>query len=161
MKRISKSRSLTSLLAVGAIAASAMSPITAAPAAADGWHRGAPPCGYYKGKRRCGPQYGRPYHHHNDNDGVAAAIIGLAGVAIIAGALSQANQPPTYEYYEAPNAYPPAPAASGPQVITYESSLQPWTAGWYQWCDARYQTFNPQTGTYHGYDGLDHFCVPK
>ncbi len=82
------------------------------------------------------------------------------GAAIVAGALSNANPPPVYETYPAPNAYPPAPSG-GPKVITYASSLEPWTRGWYEWCDDRYRSFNPQTGTYRGYDGLDHFCVPK
>uniref|UniRef100_UPI001866F2D3 BA14K family protein n=1 Tax=Oricola nitratireducens TaxID=2775868 RepID=UPI001866F2D3 len=92
----------------------------------------------------------------------AAAIIGLAGVAILAGALSQANRPPAPRTYQIePDRYPPAPARSGPNVITYESTLEPWTPEWYDWCDRRYRSFNGQTGTFRGYDGRDHFCVPR
>ncbi len=51
----------------------------------------------------------------------------------------------------------------GPEVITFNEprTLEPWTAGWRQWCQNRYRSFNPSTGTFRGYDGLDHFCVPK
>ncbi len=51
----------------------------------------------------------------------------------------------------------------GPSVVTFNdpSDLQPWTPGWREWCDNRYRSFNPTTGTFRGYDGLDHFCVPK
>jgi len=57
----------------------------------------------------------------------------------------------------APNAY------KEPEVITYQgsASLEPWTPGWREWCSNRYRSFNAQTGTFRGYDGLDHFCVPK
>ncbi|MEM7289260.1 MAG: BA14K family protein [Pseudomonadota bacterium] len=50
-----------------------------------------------------------------------------------------------------------------PQVITFNDpgDLQPWTPGWREWCQNRYRSFNPSTGTFRGYDGLDHFCVPK
>ena len=52
---------------------------------------------------------------------------------------------------------------NGPRVVTYEEtvSLEPWSQGWYQYCNQKFRSFNPKTGTYRGYDGLDHFCVPK
>ena len=57
------------------------------------------------------------------------------------------------------------PTTSGqqPHVITFNesNSLEPWTAGWREWCSNRYRSFNANTGTFRGYDGLDHFCVPK
>jgi len=53
----------------------------------------------------------------------------------------------------------------GPTVIRYEDEIQasyePWSQGWAAWCDSKYRSFNPNTGTYRGYDGLDHFCVVK
>ncbi|MFZ2099900.1 MAG: BA14K family protein, partial [Oricola sp.] len=104
----------------------------------------------------------RPVGRHDDGGAVVAgAILGIAGAAILAGALTQPAPPPPRQYYVAPNAYPPAPAYSGPKVITYESTLEPWTPAWYDWCDQRYRSFNPQSGTYRGYDGRDHFCVPN
>ena len=52
---------------------------------------------------------------------------------------------------------------SGPNVITYEDtvSLEPWTPGWYEYCASKYRSFNPAKGTFFGYDGEHHFCVPK
>lgn len=169
MNKVFASSKLKSLVAACAVSATALSPLASAPAAAgDGSRLVGSRC---HDLRDCGGRYPtdiyrykgpkRHYHRHDrvENDAAAAAILGLAGVAIIAGALSNAN-PPVREYRVAPNPYPPAPAR-GPNVITYESSLEPWSPGWYRWCDARYRSFNPQTGTFRGYDGLDHFCVPR
>ncbi len=52
---------------------------------------------------------------------------------------------------------------SGPRVVTYEEtvSLEPWTQGWYEYCSQKFRSFDPQKGTYLGYDGLNHFCTPK
>ena len=38
---------------------------------------------------------------------------------------------------------------------------QPRTQGWYDYCARTYRSFNPQTGTYRGYDGRDHPCVAR
>lgn len=118
-------------------------------------------------------------------DLIAAGVIGLALGAIIA---SESNKKrhhtpqPTYRYdgYGQPytgnnggqhvpldhyNNQPRRPYTSqdNPEVITYRdtASLEPWTPGWREWCSNRYRSFNAQTGTFRGYDGLDHFCVPK
>ena len=51
-----------------------------------------------------------------------------------------------------PDAYGPdayAPAAYGPG---------PGSEDWYAYCQQRYRSFNPQTGTFTGYDGLQHPC---
>jgi hypothetical protein len=97
-------------------------------------------------------------YRYRDNDAAAAAaLLGIAGAAIIGSAI--ANQPMREIYVQPqPHAYPPQP--TGPNVITYESSLEPWTTGWYRWCDANYRSFDPRKGTFRGYDGKDHFCVP-
>jgi len=52
---------------------------------------------------------------------------------------------------------------NAPQVITYQdsASLEPWSAGWLEYCDNRYRSFDRQSGTFMGYDGQRHFCVPK
>lgn len=164
---------LKTFIAAATVAGSALVPM-ATPAAADDYRHGGyrgpsgGNCVFRHGERYCGVREfrraPRPVHRNNDGDAAAAAIIGLAGVAIIAGALANANQPPVYDAYPAPSGgyYPPAPAAPrGPKVITYASTLEPWTRDWYEWCDDRYRSFNPETGTYRGYDGRDHFCVPK
>jgi|GEM_PF-446421 len=187
MKQKTNARSLKTFVAALAVAGTAMTPLSTVSAAADGWghregirHVGGhcdlrdnPNCGggvrggdgrfhtkHFK-KRRGGyypPRVER--RHHDDGSAAAAIILGITGAAIIAGALSNSNPSTVYETYPAPNAYPPAPSR-GPKVITYGSTLEPWTRGWYEWCDDRYRSFNPETGTYRGYDNRDHFCVPK
>lgn len=95
------------------------------------------------------------HRHHHSNGGAAAAagIFGLAAGAILGSALAQ----PRYRYYapapvyvEPPVVYQPAPA--------YYGRPAPWTPAWYASCDARYRSFNPQTGYFLGYDGQYHFC---
>lgn len=110
---------------------------------------------------------------NKNGEWVAAGAIGLALGAIIANELSQKqpvyapqlSQPHYGNQPQASNTFPPAPrAVSNRQdnsVITLESAFQPWSQGWYEWCDDRYRSFNANTGTYRGYDGLDHFCVVK
>ena len=119
---------------------------------------------------------------------IAAGIIGLAIGAIIASEASKRKrQEPTYynqpPQRHAPNSYGYDRSgwtgsdysdngshiplndynSADPEVITFNEprSLEPWTAGWREWCHNRYRSFNPSTGTFRGYDGLDHFCVPK
>ncbi len=126
---------------------------------------------------------------NNNGELIAAGIIGLAIGAIIAGESSKRRQhkpAPVYQPYPQHNPYHdqgyrygsdnphgvPVPlndyqtqpsVSNDPHVITFDetASLEPWTAGWREWCINRYRSFNPQTGTFRGYDGLDHFCVPK
>lgn len=180
MKQKLNARSLKTFAAAIAVAGTAMTPLSTVSAAADGWGHGdgirhvgsrcsirdTPGCrpnsrdfrGYYPKnfKKHGSGQYyrhsGRRYH--DDGSSAAAIILGITGAAIIAGALSNSNPATVYE------TYPPAPSG-GPKVITYGSTLEPWTRGWYEWCDDRYRSFNAETGTYRGYDGRDHFCVPK
>ena len=88
----------------------------------------------------------RRHHHRHHGDEVAAGIFGFAAGALLLGALSQ---PRYYNYYE------PAPVYAPPPVY-YRAD--PWTAEWYASCDARYRSFNPDTGYFLGYDGDYHFC---
>lgn len=43
-----------------------------------------------------------------------------------------------------------APVAAG---------LQPWSPQWFNYCQNRYRTFEPRSGTFTGYDGGQHFCL--
>lgn len=72
----------------------------------------------------------------------AAGVIGFATGAIVGGALSQ---PRTVTVYEEPAYYRGGRPA-------------PWSPSWYAYCDARYRSFNPDTGMFVGYDGRHHFC---
>lgn len=138
--------------------------------------------GYRQKPRRHQPRHVQR-KRNNNGDLVAAGVIGLALGAIIASEANRNKQPrydayrqpapqPTYQYdnygqrvpldyYQAPAQQ--APRYNQPEVITYEDSvsLEPWTPGWREWCSNRYRSFNAQTGTFRGYDGFDHFCVPK
>ena len=97
-------------------------------------------------------------HHHRNNDAVAAGLLGLAAGAIIIGALSEPAPRRVYERRATVYDYPPAPRAYEPEVITYDAGLEPWSRDWYRYCSDRYRSFNPETGTYRGYDGRNHFC---
>ena len=104
------------------------------------------------------------HHHSTDAQKVGGVLLGILGTAIVVDALTKANnapQPayPTQVYKSHPTPYPPAP--SEPYVVYHTQCLEPWRDGWRAWCHENYKTFNEHTGTYRGYDGLDHFCVPK
>lgn len=43
--------------------------------------------------------------------------------------------------------------------VASSGALEPWTREWRDYCSDRYATFNPQNGTYKGYDGKAHFCT--
>lgn len=50
------------------------------------------------------------------------------------------------------NYYAPAPAP------VYYGRPAPWTAAWYDYCHARYRSFNPHTGYFTTYSGRQRFC---
>jgi hypothetical protein len=105
--------------------------------------------------------------HHRNADALVAGAIGLAAGAIII----RPHRVYRERVYDEPvyaepddDYYPPQPrprVVRRPQVIysdDYAGGFEPWTRGWYQYCAARYRSFNPDRGTYRGYDGLNHFC---
>jgi len=109
----------------------------------------------------------RHYGGHRDRTGdvVAAGVLGLAVGALAAGAANAASQPRYYEpvdpYYEPDYVEPrysyarrPAPIYAG----RYDA-LEPWSPEWYRYCSDRYRSFNPRSGTFTGYDGMQHFCT--
>ncbi|GEO83907.1 MULTISPECIES: BA14K family protein [Alphaproteobacteria] len=110
------------------------------------------------------------YHRRHHNDAFAAGALGLAA-GLVTGAVI-ASQPrtvyvepePVYveraprRVYVEPepayvNDYPPAPRP------VYRAAVEPWSPDWYDYCSARYRSFNPRSGTYVGYDGRAHFCT--
>ena len=38
---------------------------------------------------------------------------------------------------------------------------EPWSSSWYRWCEARYESFAPDSGTFIDRDGEEHFCVAR
>lgn len=108
--------------------------------------------------------------------GVGAIIGGIAanrpgagaaiGAGIGAGAGLAANSPEYQRVYN--NAYDecmsrvnyrePPPRRGGRYGFDggrYEAG----SPAWFDWCESRYRSFNPRTGTYRGFDGQDHYCV--
>ena len=102
----------------------------------------------------------RHRYRHGGGDALAAGIIGFGAGAILGGALSQ----PRYGYYPGPVYVEPAPVYVAPAPVyvrpapVYTYAPAAWTPEWYDYCEDRYQSFNPRTGYFLGYDGEYHLC---
>lgn len=132
----------------------------------------------------------RPRKKHKRDSGSDALAAGIIGFAIGAILADQARPRDVYiepqPIYQAPQPIyiQPQPvyrepirrpysdqinndynSYDEPRVIRYEDSVgasyEPWTPEWARWCNNKYRSFNQNTGTFRGYDGLDHFCVVK
>ncbi|MFP5076693.1 BA14K family protein [Rhizobium sp. YIM 134829] len=104
----------------------------------------------------------RHYHHGYDRgDGLALGAIGLATGVVLGSALASPPPPrygervyidPPVDYYEPAPVYRPRP------VVVQSYGLRPWTPAWYDYCERRYRSFDPRSGTFVGYDGREYFC---
>ena len=113
------------------------------------------------------PTFGTAQAGHHD-DAWAAGAVGLVTGALIGTAIAT---PPRYygervyvdpepEYYEPAPVYRPRPVyrpVYRPVVESY--GVEPWTQSWYRYCSQRYRSFDPDSGTFVGYDGRRHFCT--
>jgi BA14K-like protein len=103
--------------------------------------------------------------HSDGGDVLAAGVLGLAVGAIAGSAL--ADNPPYRPVYEAEPIYvQPRPVIVRPRPVRpyyteYRDvgGLEPWSPAWFRWCGDTYRSFDPDTGTFVGYDGQQHFCV--
>lgn len=98
------------------------------------------------------PAAAAPWHHGWDG-GWHGGWGGAAAAGIIGGAVAAATSPlwaPGYYDYYPGYAYGPAYAA--PPVVA------PGGGGSVAWCQERYRSYNPSTGTFLGYDELQHPC---
>lgn len=127
------------ILAAAAFA-TAMVPLTSA--SADNWR---------------GDGYYRHYNHHNNGDAWAAGAIGLAAGALLGSALAQPREPDVI-YRDYDDGYYRRPVTVYREVPRYYGGARPWSREWYRYCSDRYRSFNPETGTFRGYDGRDYFC---
>jgi hypothetical protein len=100
-------------------------------------------------------------HHHrynNNGDLVAAGVLGLAVGALAAGVATAPRAPVYYEEYAPPRRV----YRAAPRYYVEEQrgayGLEPWSPEWYDYCSGRYRSFNPRTGTFVGYDGVERFC---
>lgn len=82
----------------------------------------------------------------------AAAAGGFVAGAIIG---SVASQP---RYYAPPPPPPVYYAPRRPAPVYYGYRPAPWTPAWYEYCSARYRSFNPRTGYFVTYSGQPRFC---
>ncbi len=134
-------KTLTGLLAAAVVGAFTLT--LAVPAEAGrggkGWSGGGPR--YVQNNYYGGRGYNRGYSSGNT---VAAGLIGFGVGAIVGSALTPR------EVYVAP---PPPPP-----VYRVGYSPTPWSPDWYSYCYSRYRSFNPNTGTFIGYDGYERFC---
>ena len=104
-----------------------------------------------------------------DNDD--AIIAGAAGFAVgtlfgsaVAGphyAAPRGHYVP--QGYYAPRHYPHAyyaprhvPRRAYVAPVSYRPA--PWTPAWYAYCEDKYRSFDPRSGTFMGYDGQRHMC---
>lgn len=124
------------------------------------WRGGGGP-GYYRGDRG---YYGgdrgyyrgdRGYRHRNNNGAaIAAGVIGLG----IGAAIASANQPRYYR--DAPVYYRDAPVhyRAAPRAVYAGGRYEPWSRSWYNYCSARYRSFDGSSGTFQPYNGPRQFC---
>jgi len=101
------------------------------------------------------PIAAQDHHHWNDrpqygfNWGqVGGTAVGTAGGQVLGGVINRWLFP----------APPPVVVQQPPPVVIAQPVLVPGTAAWYAYCSRKYRSFDPQTGTYLGYDGIRHAC---
>src|SRR4051812_3435575 len=90
------------------------------------------------------PANAQHWHHHHHGGSAAAGIAGFAAGALIGGALASQPRP----YYYGPGAY--APGYVYGSAVTEGDSVA--------YCQSRYRSYDPASGTYLGYDGMRHPC---
>jgi hypothetical protein len=83
------------------------------------------------------------HHHHRHGGNFGAGIAGFAAGALIGGAL--ASQSRAY--------YPPGYGYGGPAYV-YGGADD----GEVAYCQSRFKSYDPASGTYLGYDGQRHPC---
>ena len=108
--------------------------------------------GYYGGRHRY--YRDRYYRRHHRNDGGAALAGAVIGLGVGAALASQ----PRYDndgyygrrhYRAAPRRY----VDNG-----YAGRREPWSRAWYNYCSARYRSFDARSGTFQPYHGPRQFC---
>lgn len=122
-----------------------------------GFQGGGPRGGGFQGggQRFGGGGFQGGYRRHNGyGAAVGAGVAGLAAGAILGGAL--ANQQPYYgdQGYYAPT-YAPAPVYAEPEADN--DAVEP-SGDAARYCASRYRSYDPESGTYAGFDGERHPC---
>lgn len=104
----------------------------------------------------------RHHHHNNNNAAWAAGAAGLVTGVIVGGAIANSGSYYDGGYYAPRRVYVEPEYRPVRRVYrerpVYVGGYEPWSPGWYRYCEDTYRSFNPRTGTFRGYDGLEHFC---
>ncbi len=111
--------------------------------------------GYDGGRDR----YAGGYRRHGHGGEIGAGLAGLAAGAVIGGAI--ANSPAYDDPYYAPDAgYAPAPAYGYGQdyAAGEDDAVDPGAGDQVAYCESRYRSYDPRSGTFLGLDGLRHPC---
>jgi hypothetical protein len=137
---------------VAASAPSLVAPATAAPIASPpGLHAAAaPPVEAV--------QYRRGWRGGHRGGGFVGAGVGLAAGAIIGGAMLGATRPygyGGYRGYDSGYAYGPS---YGPGDDEGYVAVSPAGGGEFAYCQQRFRSYDPASGTYLGFDGMRHPC---
>ncbi|UNE53732.1 BA14K family protein [Bartonella machadoae] len=90
----------------------------------------------------------------NSGDTLAAGVLGLAAGAILGNILKQPAQPQVIYQIPPQNQV----VYQVQESVEYLPLEQTSKAQWLEYCTKNYRSFNPKTGTFRGYDGLDHVC---
>lgn len=122
--------------------------------------------GHWRGDRGRWRDWDRPRYRHRDRgDAAAAAIVGgIVGLGIGAALASPRYYEPAPRYYEpAPRyyerrVYRPKPVYRAAPRYYSSNVLRPWSREWYDYCSARYRSFDPRSGTFQPYHGPRQFC---
>ncbi|MGF7161945.1 hypothetical protein FHS85_003588 [Rhodoligotrophos appendicifer] len=85
------------------------------------------------------------------------AAIG-AGVGAVGGAANQGGQWNQYYYAAYNDCMAQNVRAPAPQPVYRGGGYEPWSREWYQYCQQRYRSFNPQTGYFNAGGGRYKFC---
>ena len=119
-----------------------------------GFDRGRPGQGGYDRDRGHRPPPPRVVVRERDD--FSAGMMGFIGGIAAGSALNNGGSIPVVKQYRENDRYD--------RYQRYEPRrqlLKPWTGPWYRWCDARYRSFDPRTGTFRDRDGQIRFCEAR
>lgn len=88
-------------------------------------------------------------------DALLGGVVGFAAGTLFGNATARPRYYAPAPVYVAP---PPPPAVVYQPVPVYYAPA-PWTPEWYAYCGRKFGSFDPQSGTYLGYDGYRHMCL--
>ena len=111
---------------------------------------------------------------------IGIGFLGLAAGALVGALAAESNNAQHYERNPRPRPsqdrgyYPPPPADAGYHGYYQETgpryhdrggprghvrAYEAWSPEWFRWCQNRYRSINPNTGTFTTYGGEQRFCV--